>query len=64
MKGYINQIFEEGLGSTIFKPIKGQIDKHTKGNINKILTSILKFVYIILAILIAFCLFYVAYPFN
>ena len=64
MKEYIKQVYEEGLGRSIYVPVKKKIDKTTKGNTNKFLTKLVKFVYGIIALVIAFLLFYVAYPFN
>lgn len=64
MKEYIKQIYEEGLGRSVYVPLKKKIDKKTKGNTNKFLTKSIKVIYGILALIIAFLLFYVAYPFN
>ena len=64
MKEYIKQVYEEGLGRSIYVPVKKKIDKKTKGNTNKLLTKLVKFEYGIIALVIAFLLFYVAYPFN
>lgn len=63
MKGYINQIFHEGLGSTLYTPIKKLIDKKTKGKVNKVITILVTIIYIALILLIAFGLFYVTFPF-
>lgn len=64
MKEYIRQIYEEGLGRSVYIPIKKNIDKKTKGDKNKFLTKLIKIIYGIIAFIIAFLLFYVAYPFN
>ncbi len=64
MKEYIKQVYEEGLGKTVYIPIKQKIDKNTKGSSNVILTKLIKIIYGIIALIIAFILFYVAYPFN
>lgn len=64
MKNYWKQIYEEGLGKTIYVPLKKSIDNSIKGKMNKILTIFTKLFYAIIAFAIAFLLFYVAYPFN
>lgn len=64
MKDYIRQVYEEGLGRSIYVPLKKKIDNKTKGSTNKFLTKLVKIIYGIIALAIAFLLFYVAYPFN
>lgn len=64
MKDYIRQIYEEGLGRSVYVPLKKIIDKKTKGSTNKFFTKLIKVIYGIIALVIAFVLFYVAYPFN
>ncbi len=64
MKSYIKQIYEEGLGKSIYIPLKKKIDKKTKGKTKKVLSKLLKIVYMGVALIIAFLLFYIAYPFS
>ena len=64
MKDYVRQVYEEGLRRSVYVPLKKKIDKKTKGSTNKFLTNLVKIIYGIIALVIAFLLFYVAYPFN
>ena len=58
MKKYIDQIFYEGLGKSVYYPIEKQIKKINNKNIQKIAKISVKTLYIILALFIAFMLFY------
>jgi len=58
MKKYIDQIFYEGLGKSIYVPIEKLIDKITNKRVRKLFTIIVKCLYFVLAIFIAFMLFY------
>lgn len=58
MKKYIDQIFYEGLGRSIYYPIEKLIDKINNKSIKNIFTIIVKCIYFIVAIIIAFMLFY------
>lgn len=64
MKDYIKQIYEEGLGKSIYVPLKKMIDKNTNGGSNDFFTKLIKIIYGIFALIVAFILFYIAYPFN
>jgi len=58
MKKYIDQIFYEGLGKTIYYPIEKKLNNISNKKITKIFTIIVKCLYFIFAILIAIMLFY------
>jgi len=58
MKKYIDQIFYEGLGKTLYYPIEKQINKIKNNKIKKTFTIIVKSLYLIIALFIAFMLFY------
>lgn len=58
MKKYIDQIFYEGLGKTVYYPTEKKINKIKNKKTKKIFTLIVKSLYFILAILIAVVLFY------
>ena len=58
MKKYIDQIFYEGLGRSIYYPIEKLIDKINNKSVKNIFTIIVKCIYFIVAITIAFMLFY------
>ena len=58
MKKYIDQIFYEGLGKSLYYPIENIINKITNDNLKKVFTIIVKCLYFVVAISIAFMLFY------
>ena len=58
MKKYIDQIFYEGLGKSLYYPIENIINKITNDNLKKVFTIIVKCLYFVIAISIAFMLFY------
>ena len=58
MKEYIDQIFYEGLGKTIYYPVEKLINKINNKNVKSVFTIIVKCLYFIVAITIAFMLFY------
>ena len=58
MKKYIDQIFYEGLGKSIYNPIENKINKLKNKKTKKIFTFIVKSIYFIIAIIIAIVLFY------
>ena len=58
MKKYIDQIFYEGLGQSIYHPIENKINKLKNKKTKKIFTFIVKSIYFIIAIIIAIVLFY------
>ncbi len=59
MKEYINQIFYEGLGTSLYIPIENKIKKINNKKINKILIYFYKVIYFIVAIAIAVGIFYI-----
>ena len=59
MKEYIDQIFYEGLGKSIYCPVENIINNFSNKNIVKYLTIICKVIYFIISILIAGMLLYV-----
>lgn len=59
MREYIDQIFYEGLGKSIYCPVERVIKKIKNKNIEKYLTLLCKVVYFIISILIAFVLLYI-----
>ena len=58
MKEYIDQIFYEGLGKTIYYPVEKLINKINNEIVKRVFTIIVKCLYFIVAITIAFMLFY------
>ena len=58
MKKYIDQIFYEGLGRSVYYPIEKLIDKINNKSLKNVFTIIVKCLYFIVAITIAFMLFY------
>lgn len=58
MKRYIDQIFYEGLGKSLYYPVEKLINKINNDKIRNIFTFIVKCLYFIIAIIIAFMLFY------
>ena len=57
MKKYLDQIFYEGLGKTIYLPIEKLINKLAKKELKKKLILCTKFLYLIIALFIAIMLF-------
>lgn len=62
MKEYVKQIYNEGLGLTLYKPIEKVLKKIKNNNMKNMLLGVYKFLYMLLAIVIAVCLFLVTYP--
>ena len=58
MKKYIDQIFYEGLGKSVYLPIESEINKINNVKLRKIVTIIVKSLYFLVAISIAIMLFY------
>lgn len=58
MKKYVNQIFYEGLGKSIYYPIEKVINKINNKKIRNVFTFIVKCLYFVIAISIAIMLFY------
>lgn len=59
MREYIDQIFYEGLGKSIYYPIEKSIKKIKNKSIEKYLTLLCKVIYFILSIVLAIVLLYV-----
>jgi len=63
MNIYIDQIYNEGLGKTVYTPIKKFIDnKIKKVKTNQILTLSLKIIYALLVISIGILYVYISWP--
>ncbi|MBE6156428.1 MAG: hypothetical protein E7161_01645 [Firmicutes bacterium] len=62
MKEYVEQIYNEGLGLTIYKPIEHKIEKIKNSGIKKVLICLCKIFYLIFAIAISIILFLATYP--
>ena len=58
MKAYIDQIFYEGLGKSIYCPIENLINKSKSEKLKKVLTGIVKVLYFIIAMIIAGVIIY------
>lgn len=58
MKAYLDQIFYEGLGKSIYYPLEKKIKKINNKDLEKKLILIMKSLYFIFSIFIAICLFY------
>ena len=62
MKKYVEQIYNEGLGLTIYKPIANLIEKIKCSGLKRVLICLYKIIYLIFAIAISIILFLVTYP--
>ena len=62
MKEYIKQIYDEGLGLTLYKPVEKKIKKIKVKELKKFLNYLYKAFYMILAIVISILLFLATYP--
>lgn len=58
MKTYIDQIFYEGLGKTIYCPVENLINKLKSDGLKRVLTGIVKVLYFIIAMIIAGVIIY------
>ena len=58
MKEYLNQIFYEGLGKSIYVPLENKISRINNDSVVKYLTKLCKVIYFILSIIIAIVLLY------
>ena len=58
MKEYIDQIFYEGLGKSIYCPLEKVIEKLNNNVFKKYLTLLCKVIYFIISIIIAIVLLY------
>lgn len=59
MKEYIDQIFYEGLGYSLYVPIENKIKKINNKKLNKIIINTYKVVYIVFSIILALIILYV-----
>ena len=59
MKEYINQIFYEGLGKSLYYPIENKIKKSKNNNIKNKLIIVTKIIYFIFSLILALILFYI-----
>lgn len=59
MKEYINQIFYEGLGYSLYVPVEKLINKINNKKLSKILISTYKILYFVFSIAIALIILYV-----
>ena len=62
MKEYIKQIYDEGLGLTLYKPVESKIKKIKNNNTKKLLIRAYKILYLLFSVLVAIILFIVTYP--
>ena len=60
-KKYTNQIYEEGLGASVFVPVDNAIKNNTKKT-RKVLSIGWKIIYTLLAVLVAALLFWLTFP--
>jgi len=58
MKEYIDQIFYEGLGKSLYCPLEKKIKKLNNDSLEKNLIITLKVIYLIFSLFIAICLLY------
>ena len=59
MKEYIDQIFNEGLGYSLYVPVEKLINKINNKKLSKILISTYKILYFVFSIAIALIILYV-----
>ena len=59
MKAYIDQIFYEGLGYSLYVPVEKLINKINNKKLSKILISTYKILYFVFSIAIALIILYV-----
>lgn len=59
MKEYIDQIFNEGLGYSLYVPVEKLINKINNKKLSKILISTYKILYFVFSIAIAIFILYV-----
>lgn len=59
MKEYIDQIFYEGLGYSLYVPVEKLINKINNKKLSKILISIYKILYFVFSIAVALIILYV-----
>ena len=61
-KKYTSQIYEEGLGATVYVPVDDAIKSKKNQKAKKVLGISWKIIYTILAILMALLLFWLTFP--
>ena len=59
MKAYIDQIFYEGLGYSLYVPVEKLINKINNKKLSKILINTYKFLYFVFSLIIALIILYV-----
>lgn len=59
MKEYIEQIFYEGLGYSLYVPIENRIKKINNKKLNKILINTYKVIYFVFSIVLTLIILYV-----
>ncbi len=59
MKKYIDQIFYEGLGYSLYVPIENRIKKINNKKLNKILINTYKVIYFVFSIVLTLIILYV-----
>lgn len=59
MKEYVDQIFYEGLGYSLYVPIENKIKKINNKKLNKILINTYKVIYFVFSIILALIILYV-----
>lgn len=59
MKEYIDQIFYEGLGYSLYVPVEKIINKINNKKLSKILINTYKFLYFVFSFIIALIILYV-----
>lgn len=59
MKEYINQIFYEGLGKSLYSPLESIINRIQNNSLKKVLIIFTKSIYFIFSIIIALILLYI-----
>lgn len=62
MKEYIKQIYDEGLGLSVYKPIEKKIKKIKNKELKRYCSILFKVIYMLLAITISIILFLATYP--
>ena len=59
MKEYIDQIFYEGLGYSLYVPVEKLINKINNKKLSKIIVNMYKFLYFVFSLIIALIILYV-----
>ena len=59
MKEYMDQIFYEGLGYSLYVPVEKLINKINNKKLSKILINTYKFLYFVFSLIIALIILYV-----